>query len=140
MRFWDSSALIPLVMREHASSALLELRTHDPELTVWWAAEVECASALSRREREGALADPPAAWARLEQVARTWNEIPPAPALRLNAVRATRTHGLRAADALQLAAALVASEEAPGDLPFVTLDERLADAARREGFPVLQPA
>ena len=139
MRFWDSSALIPLVMREPASSAVRALRTDDPDLTVWWAAEVECASALARREREGALENPPVAWARLEEVTLTWTEIPPASEVRRSAVRATRTHGLRAADALQLAAALVASEQAPRDLPFVTLDERLADAARREGFPVLLP-
>ena len=46
-------------------------------------------------------------------------------------------HDLRAADALQLAAALVACDEQPTLLPFVTLDRRLADAARREGYSAL---
>ena len=47
-----------------------------------------------------------------------------------------RVHALRAADALQLAAALLASDEEPAGLDIVTLDSRLADAARREGFRV----
>jgi predicted nucleic acid-binding protein len=46
-------------------------------------------------------------------------------------------HPLRAADALQLASALVACDERPDRLPLVTLDERLAAAAMREGFRVL---
>jgi predicted nucleic acid-binding protein len=45
-------------------------------------------------------------------------------------------HPLRAADALQLAAAVVAAEGIPASLSIVTLDERLAAAARREGFVV----
>jgi hypothetical protein len=48
--------------------------------------------------------------------------------------RVLRVHALRAADALQLAAALLVSEGNPGSLEVVTLDDRLLDAARREGF------
>jgi predicted nucleic acid-binding protein len=55
------------------------------------------------------------------------------------ALRVLDLHTLRAADALQLAAALVASRERPQDLPFVTLDEHLAEAAEREGFPLVSP-
>ncbi len=36
-----------------------------------------------------------------------------------------------------LAALLTAAEEQPHELPFVTLDDRLVEAARREGFTVL---
>jgi hypothetical protein len=46
-------------------------------------------------------------------------------------------HPLRAADALQLAAAYAAAEQRPASLDMVTLDERLAIAARNEGFVVL---
>jgi hypothetical protein len=38
--------------------------------------------------------------------------------------------------ALQLAAAVVAAEGVPASLDLVTLDERAAAAARREGFVV----
>lgn len=57
--------------------------------------------------------------------------------VRERARRLLESHPLRAADALQLAAALIASEEEPKDLPFVTLDRRLALAAEKEGFKVL---
>jgi predicted nucleic acid-binding protein len=52
-------------------------------------------------------------------------------------VRFLRVHRLRAADALQLAAAFTAAERRPVSLRVVTLDERLADAARKEGFALV---
>lgn len=58
----------------------------------------------------------------------------------MTARRLLRVHALRAADALQLAAAIAASEADPASLDLVMLDEQLAEAARREGFPVAVPA
>jgi uncharacterized protein len=46
-------------------------------------------------------------------------------------------HDLPAADALQLAAALVVTQERPQLLSFACLDGRLLSAARKEGFEVL---
>jgi len=57
--------------------------------------------------------------------------------VRSEAERVVETHPLRAADALQLGAALVAADGEPETLELVTLDRRLAEAAVREGFPVL---
>jgi hypothetical protein len=48
-----------------------------------------------------------------------------------------RTHALRAADSLQLAAALVAADHNPATLEIVCLDARLNVAAKREGFTVI---
>jgi len=42
-----------------------------------------------------------------------------------------------AADALHLAAAFIAADYDPPTLELVTLDDGLAAAAEREGFPVL---
>ena len=67
-------------------------------------------------------------------------KIRPTERVRRAAARLLRVHPLRAADALQLAAAIVGSEDRPETLPFVTLDDRLADAATREGFRVIRPA
>jgi predicted nucleic acid-binding protein len=53
------------------------------------------------------------------------------------ALRLLRVHALRAADSLQLAAAIVAAEHEPSALEFVSLDERLNEAASREGFRIL---
>jgi uncharacterized protein len=108
-------------------------------MLVWWGSQVECVSALARLEQDGALdADGvESALARLKPFVASWHEMDASDALRATAVRVLRVHPLRAADALQLAAALEACERQPASLAFVTLDERLAVAARREGFPVL---
>ncbi len=108
-------------------------------IAAWWATPVECMSAIARRERSGAM-DPAAASAartRLTELYGTWTEVPPGERLRDLAVRLVHVHDLRAADALQVAAAIVASEGRPETLELVTLDERLAGAAAREGFRVV---
>ncbi len=110
----------------------------NPELVVWWGTPVECVSAVARRERtEAAAAEKSAAALEtLDRLTRDWREVPPTPTLRDDARRLVRVHDLRAGDAFQLAAARIAADGEPGALPFVTLDERLALAASREGFPV----
>ena len=138
MRFWDSSALVSLVIDEARTLGLRAMRDEDPEQSVWYLTEVEIASALARREREG-LGPEPIEAARLDiaKLAGRWRPVTAIEPVRARALRLVRTHALRAADALQLAAALVACGERPDALPFVCLDDRLRDAARREGFPVL---
>ena len=71
---------------------------------------------------------------------RSYLDLPDTPARARTADRVLRTHALRAADAFQLAAAIVAADGEPRSLTFVTLDARLALAAGREGFPVIEPA
>ncbi len=137
MRFWDTSAVVPLLVVEDASRACLSLLAEDLGLVVWWGTRLECASALARLEGVGASVQP--ARERLDVLATAWAEVEPTEPLRRTAVRLLRVHPLRAADALQLAAAVIWSEGAP-DMPFVTLDERLANAADREGFRVIQPS
>ena len=138
MRFWDSSALVPLLTRESTSESLQALVDEDPDIVTWWATDIECASALARRERLGA--DPASqtdAFARLDAIARDWQSVEPSTSVKAAARRVVRTHDLRAGDALQLAAAIVASVDQPQALSVVTLDGRLALAASREGFPIL---
>lgn len=141
MRFWDSSAVVPLLVEEPGSPAVRASWRRDPELTVWWGTEIECASAVARLERDGGLAAAASGDAldRLDQLSLSWVEIEPGARVRELAMRLLRTHPLRAADALQLAAAIVAAEERPASLRLVTLDARLADAAAREGFGVEVP-
>jgi len=136
MRFWDASAIVPLLMTEAATKALQGRAGTDPAMLVWWATEVECASAIARLERDGALdaAAVNEAFDRLRRLGGGWHEVEPSDAVREAAVRFLRVHPLRAADALQLAAAFVAAERRPSSLEIVTLDERLAAAARKEGF------
>jgi uncharacterized protein len=138
MRFWDSSAILALLLKEKRSSEALKVYREDDNQSVWCLTEVEIASALSRRVREGM--DP-----HDERVARSqfglllgrWIEVSSLESVRARALRLLGTHGLSAADALQLAAALVFCDERTESLPFVCLDDRLADAARKERFPVV---
>ena len=141
MRFWDVSAIVPLLVDEQSSAAVHRLFDEDPEIVAWWSTGIECVSALARLERDGALHSSAVAEAlrRLEALAQAWQEIQPISAVRTTAIRLLRVHPLRTGDALQLAAARVAAEDVPATLPFVTLDGRLALAAEREGFPVVQP-
>ena len=142
MRFWDTSAIVPLIVSQPQAAAVRLLLQDDPQMIVWWATLVECVSAISRLEREGALSSAQAVsgLASLRDIEKSWREIEPGDRLRDVAVRLMRTHPLRGADALQLAAAIVAADGEPRALPFVTLDDRLARAAEREGFTVIEPA
>jgi hypothetical protein len=110
-------------------------------MLVWWASEVECASAVARLERDGGIDESAAqqAFDRLTRLAAGWHDIDPTDAIREAAVRFLRVHALGAADALQLAAAFAAAERRPSSLEIVTLDDRLAAAARKEGFVVSEP-
>ena len=137
MRFWDASVVVPLVLIEPSTPVTLETYRDDPEQCVWWGTSVECVSALARVERDGGVVSQ--AFDRLDEFARTWREVEPSSTVRRTATRLLRVHPLEAADALQLSAALVAAEGEPRSLPLVTLDERLAVAAAREGFPVIRP-
>lgn len=139
MRFWDASAIVPLLMMQTTTRAVQTLAAKDAGMLVWWATAVECASAIARLEREGALDEAAAreAFHRLTQLATGWHEVDPSDSLRETAVRFLRVHPLRAADGLQLAAAFMAAERSPSSLEIVTLDDRLAAAARKEGFPVI---
>ena len=76
----------------------------------------------------------------LRQFAEAWLEVEPSGLVRETAARILRVHVLRAADALQLAAAFAAAERRPASLEMVTLDERLAGVARKEGFTVVDLA
>jgi uncharacterized protein len=139
MKFWDSSALLPLLVDEPARTRLFALLEEDSEVLAWWGTSVEITSALARREREGLLTaeEVSAALGAVRALAESWHEIVPSDAVRRTAERLLRTHPLPAADALQLAALLIAADHDPTSLQLVCLDERLNLAARREGFTVL---
>lgn len=138
MKYWDSSALVSLLVEEADTAARLDLLEGDPSIVTWWGSQVECASALNRLHRERAI-DAVELGQRLEQLrcfAATWVEIAARERVRARALRLLRIHPLRSADAMQLAAALVACKEDPAALDFVCSDARLLQAASREGFPV----
>ena len=139
MRFWDTSALVPLLVAEPTSSRVRAWLREDPGVIVWTLTRVELLSALARRRRSDPRAAGHLRTARGELLDawERWTEITAAEVVRRHAERLVETHPLRAADALQLGAAIVAAEEHPAMLEFVTLDDEQAAAAEREGFRVL---
>lgn len=139
MKFWDSSAILPLLVGERATVAVRSIARKDEDMAVWWAARVECRSAMARRQREGVFSVTEVSLLidALGTLSAAWSEVQPTEAVRLRAERLLAVHPLRAADSLQLAAALVWADGAPRGLEFVCLDENLREAARAEGFAVL---
>jgi len=141
MKFWDSSAVVPLICREKQTAAMIALYTADTDMLVWAFTRTEILSALCRKAREDALPRNrfDEAVSRLEALEADWTENIDYEAVRERAGRLLALHPLSAADALQLAAALVAVEEKTRGFAFVTLDDSLAQAAAREGFAVIIP-
>jgi predicted nucleic acid-binding protein len=136
--FWDSSALVPMLIAEARSEVVTALLAGDDAPVVWWATPLECQSALRRRHRETPWpADQlAAATERLRLLVQHADTVAPTDDLRRRAGRLLAVHPLRAADALQLAAALIWCEEQPHGEGFVTLDAGLAEAAAAEGFVI----
>lgn len=139
MRFWDTSALVPLCAQEAQSAAMQRLYQQDSEVIVWWTAQIESLSALNRLVRMGQIdaAGEIALRACLGDLWRTVAQVNPSEHVRTRAERLLLAYPLRAADALQLGAALVLARDHPTGHAFVCLDGRLRDAARQEGFTVL---
>jgi predicted nucleic acid-binding protein len=139
VRYWDSSAIVPLLALEEKSQEMEKRLREDPRIVTWWGSRIECASALNRVNREGGLEEKALARALrdLETLAGSWYEVSPTEAVRRRAMRLLRVHPLRSTDALHLAAALVAAREDPGSLAFITGDQTLRLAAEREGFETL---
>ena len=142
MRFWDSSALVPLLIEEPESAEMSRLLEADDEMALWWGTPTECWSALARREREAdwSPATTDEALANLQKVVERAHEVLPTATVRMHSRRLLFTHALRAADALQLAAALTLGGNEVAELEFVTLDDALARAARKEGFKIVARA
>jgi predicted nucleic acid-binding protein len=138
MIFWDSSALVPLLVAENESAYCINALGQDREVLIWSLTPGEIGSVLSRRRREGALhaEEYYKAKKRLQLLVDSSYLVTAVEKTKSRAIRLLEVHPLRAADACQLAAALIASQEDPKRLAMLCFDQRLQDAALREGFVV----
>lgn len=139
MKFWDSSAIVPLFVEEKNTDRIKKIVSDDEDIVVWWATRVECRSALVRAKRDNIFDahEESNLVSALQGLESTWTEILPNERVRSRAERLLPLHYLRTGDALQLAAALIwANEETKGH-SIVCLDSRLREAALKEGFSVL---
>lgn len=136
MKFWDSSSLLPLLVKGIHTDAAVAAFQEDPELCIWWGTPVECISAMARQNREGRLGHERFVQARghLRELERISYKILPSESVKTMAEALLLRHPLRAADSLQLGAALVFQEETDTRLPFLSEDKRLCEAAEKEGF------
>ena len=139
MKFWDASAVVPLIIREAGSDLVRPWLRDDPDMVLWILSRLELVSAIERRARERKLTARQRALAlgRIERLSKDAHEVSDVAAVRSRAVPLLARHPLRAADAVQLSAALLVADPDPSSLTVVALDRRLAEAAQREGFRVL---
>lgn len=139
LRFWDSSPLMPLCLEDPHSGRLRALATEDPHIVAWWGTVVECTSAMARLGRDGFLNTEEERQVAmvLDTMVEERTEIRPSEELRRSSIQLLRHHPLRAADALQLAAAHLWTAGRPEGNTIICIDRRLRDAALLEGFVVL---
>lgn len=141
MRFWDSSALVPLIVDEPTTRQVQDFLAQDADVAVWMLTGIELLSAIGRLGRAATGIDDlvPALRSDALQLVRRLTQVTDVDAVRRRAERLVGVHPLSAADAMQLGAALVACGDRPEVLPFVTLDRQLARSAQLEGFQVTVP-
>ena len=139
MRYWDASALVPVLVAEPDSEPARGWLSEDDHVVTWAWTRTEIVGAIERRGREGSLSRRQRyeALERLHAFAAGWDEVTEILAVRARAEALLARHPLRAADAAQLGAALlIQEEECTGALTFVCLDQRLSLAAERESLRV----
>lgn len=139
MRFWDASAIVPLLIEEPGTRLTRGWLRDDPGIVTWALTRLEVASAVERRFRERRLSAERrrAVLAALDSAAERWDEVNDVLPVRSRALALLARHPLRAADAAQLGAALLLADPTPAAMTMVCLDRGLAEAARREGLVVL---
>lgn len=142
MRFWDSCAIIPLLVEEEFSTTARRIFAEDRAMIVWWGTSIECTSAAAKARRSGKIShdEERKVPEKLDAAAENWHEMEPSNEVRDTARLLLRRHPLSAADYLQLAAGLVWCENKPQGAVFVCLDQWLRDAADAEGFTVIPSA
>ncbi len=138
--FWDTSALLSIICRQPKSQRARAAHRSYPAINVWWGTRVECHSALQRLSREGGLSgsDERQAFISLEKLSAHWVEVQPSEEVRQLAEKFLKPYPLRAADALQLSAAMVWCNRHPRGKTFICGDSKLLEAAEKEGFNVVR--
>lgn len=138
MIYVDASALAKRYVRGAGSQVVRRLLAEGVAATSRLS-EVEVASAIARRAREGVLS----AEQRDRLLAAVADDVPALLVVELTSEVAAEArslllkHALRAGDAIQLASGLYLQRQLARPVRFVVYDDRLAAAARAEGLPVI---
>jgi len=142
--FLDSSALVKRYRKGVGTPWVLQLSAAANRLIVSRLAHIEVASAIIRRGRQsaGAAQAMTSALGSLEsEIDSDFDVVEFTAPVTSRAMDLVRVHGLRAADAIQLACALLSSAELPAvaDFYLVSADDELNDAAAAEGLHLENP-
>jgi uncharacterized protein len=142
--FLESTAFVKLFVQEPGTDALIRLMeaVEDNRKLIAASAPLEVYAAIRRRERAGAIspADAMAALEILRMEAARMVQEPLNPAVLEAARQLIDRTQLRWPDALQLGAAIVAREMFQAtEIIFVSASHHLIEAAKAEGFNVLDP-
>ena len=137
MKFWDTSAIIPLFINEELTSTAKSYLEQDKQMMIWWGTSIEVYSTVSRLEREGVLSEQEqeSVISCFRELEETSIEIHPQDSIKKTAKRLVRNHAIKTLDALQLASCIFANNEFT--VKMVTFDERLRRIAQKEGISVL---
>ena len=138
IRFFDASALAKRYIRAEGTSEVNRwLRESRP--AVCRLTEAEISSACARRVREASMSarGRDAVLQRLRDDLRKIHVVEIVPAVVERVHDLLGKHSLRAADSLQLAAALCLTSAIGRPTEFVVYDQRLAEAARAEHLRVM---
>lgn len=138
MKFWDSSALVPLCLNSSQTERCLDLLEKDRRFLVWQLSLCEVWSALCRIHRAGEMSDAVflESKRRIQELSKSWIEVVVTESVCRRSLRLLEIHSLKSADALQLSAAMAACQEQTLSFGFVCFDQKLTIAARKEGFDV----
>lgn len=136
--YLDTSLYVRRFVREGGTESTLRLLSRF-SLVSSFLLQIETASAISRKRAEGVLSDEELERVRDEVFAglRHISFVVVDASVAKQAREAVSKHGLRSLDAVHLGTALFLRESVGADIPFLTADARLADAAHRERFRVL---
>lgn len=138
MRYWDTSALLPLLLKQRCSENIREIIKEDKAISTSWISKVELSSAICRLEREGHISEIEldSLLRRVDMLIQSCCIVHPSEKLSDRAMRALRSHSIKSLDAIQLASALIVSKDVTNNFEFITLDKQLGNIARKEGFIV----
>jgi hypothetical protein len=105
-------------------------------IVAWWATQVEMMSGLTRLERMGQITHERFLIGKqvAREIVRDWLSVRSTESIAIDACSLLELYPLRAADALQLAAALEWCEGKPKGKVFLSFDQRLREAAGMAGF------
>jgi uncharacterized protein with PIN domain len=139
LRYWDTSAIVPLLLEERGSALARAWLEDDPQIVTWALTRLEIAATVERLARDGVISagERRRIHEAFERFSAMWAEVTDILATRSRAMALLARQVLHSADAAQLGAAWLAAEGDPTALEFVCFDRALAGAAEREGFRVL---